>query len=729
MPGRNPGPFATMLLPLYAAAVFVSAFLLFWVQPLFAKMVLPLLGGAPAVWNTAMVFFQLVLLAGYGYAHLLARGLRPRAQVLAHGVVLGLGLIALPIAVPHGAEPPADGSPVIWLLGLLALGVGLPFWALSATAPLLQAWFARTGNTRGGDPYFLYAASNLGSLLSLLAFPFALEPGFSLGSQARVWMGGYIALIILAMLCGGSMRSGEITDRVALPRASWRQRGTWIILAALPSSLLLGVTTHISTDVAAAPLLWVVPLALYLLSFVIAFAGGGLRVGAGLLKLQAGLLVGVGILMLAAVALRVGSLATQLLVHLGSFFVTALVCHAELARRRPPVGNLTEFYLYMSIGGAAGGMFNALAAPSLFDGTYEYPLALVGACALRALCPGAPRGWRVLDLAAPLLLGLFVAGFALAWPDTAGGGIGARALLLMPAALALYGFSPRPARFALGLAAMLVATPIVRDATDLLHQERSFFGVHRVVLTESGQRTALFHGQTLHGAQLRDPAARHRPLGYYSSLGPAGQVFAALPQARRIGVVGLGTGALACLARPGQSLTFFEIDPTVARIARDRRWFTFLEDCAPEATIEIADGRLALARRSTDRFDILVVDAFSSDSIPMHLLTREAMALYLDRLTPGGVLLLHISNLYLDLPPVVAAAIADLGASARVQLYGPDAGAHAQGAGASHWAVVAPDGRALAMLDGDARWEPLRAAQGARPWTDDFSDLLGALAR
>ena len=692
-------------------------------------MILPLLGGAPAVWNTAMVFFQLALLAGYFYVHLLTRHLSSRAQVGVHGAVLALGFVVLPFAVPAGLVPPADTTPIPWLLGILAMGVGLPFLALSATAPLLQFWFTRSGATRGADPYFLYAASNLGSLLSLLAFPFLLEPGLSLRDQTRLWTACYGGLIAIVLLCAWRLSPATPAAITTAARPAWRDRAAWIALAALPSSLLLGVTTHISTDIAAAPLLWVVPLALYLLSFVIAFAGSGLRLGGGLLKLQAGLIVGVGVLMLAAAALQVGSLAAQLTIHLGSFFLTALVCHAELARRRPPAASLTHFYLALAIGGALGGTLNALLAPSLFSGAYEYDIALVAACALRILLPNAPREWRWMDLAAPAILFLFVAGFSLIWRDPASAGIAARALLLLPVALALYGFSPRPARFAVGLAAVLAATPLMRGATDLLHQERSFYGVHRVTLIDHNSKIALVHGQTLHGAQFRDPARRRETLGYYSRFGPAGQAFAARPQAQRIGVIGLGTGAQACLSHPGQNVTFFEIDPTVVRIARDPSWFSYLADCAPNAEIDVGDGRLALVRRVDDRFDILVVDAFSSDAIPMHLLTREAIALYIDRLAPDGVLLLHISNLYLNLPPVVAAAAASLGLAGRIQLYAPDPPAVAQGAGTSHWAVLARGEAALGTLAMDARWLPLPAAPGARIWTDDFSDLIGALLR
>lgn len=380
--------------------------------------------------------------------------------------------------------------------------------------------------------------------------------------------------------------------------------------------------------------------------------------------------------MLAAVALQVSSLPTQLGLHLAAFFMTALLGHAELARRRPDVARLTEFYLCMSLGGALGGTVNALAAPVLFSGPYEYELALVAACALRVLMltgagAGVSRGWRASDL----------------W---------------VPAAL-------------------------VRDATEWLHQERNFFGAHRVVLTQDGERIALLHRHTMHGMQMRDPARKTEPLGYYSTLGPAGQVFAALTAARAVGVVGLGAGAQACLARPGQSVTFFEIDRVMARIAWDDRWFSYLSRCAPGAEIRIGDGRLALAGWQGPLFDLLVVDAFSSDAIPMHLLTREAVALYLDRLEPHGVLLLHVSNLYLM--PVVAAAVERLGAAGLAQLYVPDAAAAARGAGASHWIVVARDAAALAPLAGDGRWQALRAPAGQRAWTHDFSDLLGTLKR
>jgi spermidine synthase len=722
-----------MLIPVYATALFLSAFLLFWIQPLFTKMVLPLLGGTPAVWNTAMMFFQLMLLAGYAYAHLLTRSVRPGRQVWVHGAVAALALGFLPIGVAAGWTPPRDHSPVFWLVGLLAASLGLPFFVLAASAPLLQTWFARTGHRLGADPYFLYAASNLGSLLALAAFPALLEPSLTLGQQSLAWALLYGLLLLLLGAC--ALPARQIAAQTAGPTAPARppvaSAGTrqiliWIALAAVPSSLLLGVTNYIATDLASVPLLWVVPLGLYLLSFILAFSPrlrGDLRWA---LKGQAaGLLLVTTLILLALVFSHGAPIELQVLAHLLTFFLTAVICHTELANRRPGVELLTPFYLCMSAGGAIGGMFNALLAPALFSSTYEYYLGLVAACALRAVIGRRAERLVIGDILYPAALAalLIAAVTFLGEPEQIT--LALRGALLMGCALPLYGFSDRPWRFTLGVAAMLGSALVLDGSADILHQDRSFFGVNRVKRIEGGSRLAFIHGTTMHGSEFTDPSLWREPLAYYSRTGPAGQLLATRPGTHSVAAIGLGTGALACYRQPGQDWQFFEIDPAVARIARDTRYFHYLSECAGDTPIILGDGRLSLQAVPDGSEDVIVVDAFSSDAIPLHLLTREALQLYLQKLSPHGTVLLHISNLYLDLAPVVATLAASVGATAEHQLYQPSAAERASGAGPAEWVAIARDPADLDFLD--ARWQRLTPVPGARVWTDDFSNIVSAI--
>jgi spermidine synthase len=702
---------------IFGAAIFLSAFLLFWVQPLFSKMVLPLLGGSPSVWNTAMMFFQLALLAGYGYAHLLThRVARLRSQIAIHGAVIVGGLFFLPFAVAKNLIPPTIGSPIPWLVGLLAISVGWPFFALAASAPLVQAWFARSGHRQSDDPYFLYAASNSGSLLALLAFPVLFEPMLTLAGQARAWMFGFGALILIFAAMGVFLaRTTEqavlVTESPASVASSpWRQRLTWVALAFVPSSLLLGVTTYITTDIASAPLLWVVPLGLYLLSFIIAFARQTLLRPELTLKAQAiGILVVATMVTLVLLFERRGPVFVVAGVHLLTFFVTAVLCHTELARRRPGIALLTEFYFCMSIGGALGGVFNALVAPLLFSTDYEYYLALVGACALRALIKGEAKGMNSKDLAYPLILSAVVAVVAYESIDTGMLGPIGRVIFLLPCAMALYSFTERPFRFAFGVAAMIGSALLVQSSVDVLLTERNFFGINRVKLIEGGVKTALIHGTTMHGTEFTAPNLRREPLAYYARSGPIGQMMALGGFRRDVAAIGLGSGALACYRKPGERWTFFEIDGAVEKIARDTR------------------GRLSLKASRDHSYDLIIVDAFSSDSIPMHLLTREALRLYLSKLKSRGVILFDISNEYLDLAPVLTTLVKSVGAVGRHQIYQPSPSEVARGASASEWMAIAASDADLDFLRPEKRWQVMSPGASAAPWTDDFSNIIGVM--
>ena len=719
---------------IFGAAIFLSAFLLFWVQPLFSKMVLPLLGGSPSVWNTAMMFFQLVLLAGYGYSHLLTQRVAGlRTQIAIHGAVIAGGLLFLPFAVARTLIPPTSGSPIPWLIGLLALSVGWPFFALAASAPLVQAWFARSGHRQSDDPYFLYAASNSGSLLALLAFPILFEPTLTLAGQARAWAFGYGAFIAVLAVLGVALSR---TDGQTAPGAklqtpgsssAWTQRLIWIALAFVPSSLLLGVTTYITTDIASAPLLWVVPLGLYLLSFIIAFARQTLLRPEWTLKAQSvGILVVATMVTLVLLFERRGPVFVVAGVHLLTFFVTAVLCHTELARRRPGVALLTEFYFCMSIGGALGGIFNALVAPLLFSTDYEYYLALVGACALRVFVSGEAKGVNIRDVVFPLILAAVVAAVSYESVDKGMLGPLGRVLFLVPCALALYAFTARPLRFAFGVAAMVGSALLVQSSVDVLLTERNFFGINRVKLIEGGSKTALIHGTTMHGTEFTAPGLRREPLAYYARSGPAGQLMALGGIRNDVAAIGLGTGALACYRKSGERWTFFEIDAAVEKIARDTRYFHYLSDCGVPKII-LGDGRLSLKATPDHSYDLIIVDAFSSDSIPMHLLTREALALYLSKLRSRGVVLFNISNDYLELAPVLTTLVKSVGAAARHQLFQPSPADVAKGATASEWMAIAASESDLEFLRKEKRWQVVKTDVDPAPWTDDFSNIIGAM--
>jgi predicted O-methyltransferase YrrM len=736
------------VLILFGVTIFVGASLLFLVQPMFARMALPLLGGAPAVWNTAMVFYQAVLLAGYAYAHVTMRWLGTHRQAGLHLLVLLLPLIALPIALPPGWTPPGNTSPIPWLLALLTVAVGLPFFAVSATSPIIQAWFAATGQRSVRDPYVLYAASNLGSLLALLAYPALVERLLRLDKQSRLWAWGYGGLVVLAAGCalvlwrarsagnaeglGGAPEpappNNTARDGADRPVTAAR-RVRWVVLAAVPSSLMLSVTTYLSTDIAAIPLLWIVPLAIYLLTFTFVFGRRRLvphRIWVELLP------VALLPLVLVLVVRANEPLALVIPTHLVTFFIAAMVCHGELAQDRPDPRHLTGFYLWLSVGGVVGGAFTGLLAPLVFTNILEYPLVV----ALLPLLPSwPPSAWqgrtrRLLDVVLPLGLGVLTVGLivGLERAGVASGVIGPALGLVTLLCLA---FWRRPVRFALGLAMLLVAGSVYRGQEgQLLFAERSFFGVSRVTRSPNGDYHMLMHGTTLHGMQSLSPARRREPLTYYHANGPLGQFLAATqapaPGPRRaVAVVGLGAGSLACYGRPEERWTFYEIDPTVLRIASDPRFFTFLRDCPPKVFVILGDARLTLAHAPA-AYDLIILDAYSSDSPPLHLITLDAVRLYLSKLAPGGMLFFNISNRHLVLEPVLAAIAGAAGLAVRVRddplIEDAD---RRLGKVESQWVAMARRGEDLGVLQHDPLWKAAATPDRA-PWTDNFASLLTA---
>jgi len=730
------------MVALYALTLFLSAALLFAAEPMMGKLILPLLGGTPAVWNTCVMFFQLELLAGYLYAHLAATRLRFGTQAAVQLGLLAAGLLTLPLAVP-AVPPDAVERPIATVVLLLARSAGLPLLAIAATAPLLQRWLATTPHPAAKDPFFLYAASNLGSLIALVAYPFAIEPALRLVTQRWAWSGAYAGLLALTAVCAWHVRravparTGSETPSSVEPQATerttvtWWQRGRWLLLAFVPSSLMLGVTTYISTDVAAVPLLWVATLGLYLLTYVLAFArrqGMPVRWASGLLAFAVA-----GVLFCMAPDVDV-NLVAALPVHLAALFLAAFVCHAQLANERPLAVSLTEYYLWISLGGLMGGVFNTLVAPAVFTETIEYPLALVLAAFLRPSAPAVrPRArWRLAaDLAVPLAV-VFVAlnvpsSLKVPFTSLAVGGPAFAAAAPIAVALA---FSSSSLRFGIAVAAVLAAPMLGRASSGsrVLHVERTFFGVLRVV--QKGDVHELIHGTTAHGAQFTRPENRCEPLTYYARTGPVGQLFTSfVGEYTKLNVAGIGLGAatIAAYAQPYQQWTFFEINPAVERIARNPTYFTYLSDCAQRHRVVIGDARMQLGFQPDGRFDLMVFDAFSSDTIPLHLVTREALALYLSKLEPRGVMAFHISNRYLDLSPFLGDLARDARLSALLRDDGrPSEEELAAGKVPSTWMIMARYPADFGFLQGDPRWVP--APVSGRPvWTDDYASVLPAL--
>lgn len=695
----------------FATAIFAGATLVFLVQPMVARMVLPLFGGSQAVWTTSMLFFQAVLLAGYGYAHASTRLLGPSRQPIVHAVVLVLAVAALPIG--RGlALPPADASPSLWLLGVLAVTVGAPFFVVTTASPLLQHWLATSGHAAGRDPYFLYAAGNAGSLIALLTYPFVVEPLLTLDQQARLWSIGYV---LFALLCLGCLivarRGGPLAQsasaRARVPSLAWRTRARWVATALVPSSLMLGVTTYVSTDVASFPLLWVLPLAIYLLTFVVTFARRPLvtpYAAARILPLPTALVFAE---MLGAVALP---LPVTLLAHLLVLFFAGTLAHGRLAEERPAPERLTEFYFLLSLGGVLGGALNALVAPLVFDSVLEYPLVLVLALALRR----GGRG-RIFDLVP--VLAVFsgcLAGLAVVQSVSA-----ARAILVGAVVACLAIGARRPLRLTLSFACL---TLLVAAGSAGLHTERTFFGVLRV--TEQDGERRLFHGTTIHGVERFAGPLAGEPLAYYGRRGPLGDVFAAYPRFDRVDAIGLGVGTLAAYGRPGERLTFYELDPAIARVAGDPRFFTYLLDARADVEIVLGDGRRTIARVPDGTSDLVIVDAFSSDSVPVHLLTREALELYVRKLRPGGLIAFHVTNRHLELAPVVTRAARALGLAAVER---NDRAEGARGTRTpSRWLVIARSPERLEPLLERSGWRNPKVSAG-RVWTDDYSNVLSVV--
>jgi hypothetical protein len=710
---------------LFTLTIFTSALLLFFVQPLFTRLVLPQIGGAAAVWTTAMLFFQTVLIGGYVYAHLLTRHLSVRNQIITHLTLLCLAMLFLPLAVPESWSYDANRPVVTQTLWLYALGVGLPFGVLSANAPLIQSWYRRSGGPNADDPYFLYSASNLGSLVALLAFPLVAEPLVGISAIAIGWSVGFVALGGLLLMAGLAARGPLVQDVVvanhaAASRPSLRVLGIWAFLAFIPSSLMLGVTSKISMDIGSFPLVWVLPLALYLLTFVVVFSAKARLTGGWL-----GLGFPVALALLVFLTFKPSGSWTSFTLLLASFFYVSLFAHRLLFEARPDARYLTVFYITMSVGGALGGIFNSIVAPLAFNRLDELVITIALSSVLFLSGRGlkSPRDVALGVLAVvPVMLPLVDV-----IPAFATGSVvmrtGLASLILLGATMA---FRHRPLAATTVVVLMLGLWTMV-SRQDVVLEARSFFGPH-IVKDTAGKRI-YSNGTTVHGAEfLADFGGRPRPLSYYHRDGAMAEVLASDrgKAAKTIGIVGLGVGSLACYGQPGQDWHFYEIDKKVVDIALDPTLFTFMSECGKEAEIHLGDARIVLERQTDIRYDILIIDAYSSDAVPVHLATQEALALYRDRLAPGGLLLFHISNRFYDLSQPLAAATDALGMQSRIKQHTPDAAGVADGDVVSTVMIMAEDAAALGAIATDATWSSLDQAD-SQPWTDDHSDLLSAM--
>ncbi len=715
---------------LFVATILTGSFLLFLIQPMVARMALPRLGGAPNVWNSAMLVYQALLLAGYWYAHRLSRQPIARQRRL-HLALFAVALLTLPVGLVQ-MSPPSPGSEVFWVPALLALSIGPVFFLVSAQAPLMQRWYSL--HPDAGEPWALYAASNLGSFAGLVAYPLLAEPLLPIRAQAWLWSAGYLALLVLIALCSRTrMGLSDTAAVVPVPaeRVPAKRLVMWIALAAVPSGLMLSTTTHLTTDIFAMPLLWVIPLGIYLLSFVIAFSDR--RGGANLLSLLAWpMILGIGGL---AMISQGSNGLLPVIASVALLFFVCVALHARLYDLRPAPDQLTGFYLAMSAGGALGGLFTALIAPLVFDWVWEHPLLVLAAAAL------LPRdrllAWIKLERIEPgaRLFSLAMVSAALAlmvWqlyainqtvPDNWN-------RWALTAGIAVLGLALVPWRaLALGL---LGAVMLVQGGLDTVNDSRegvrtrSYFGIYTVRDYPSRKLRTLAHGTTLHGQQSTELTTKCLPLSYYGPGSGAGIGFAnasqLFPGRPRLAVVGLGTGSLGGYARPGQSWTYFEIDEAVLGLSRQGK-FTFLRDCAPQARVALGDARINLGKVRAGAFDLLAIDAFSSDSIPLHLLTHEAFGVYLDALAPQGVLLVHISNRYFDLEPALAAEVTARGLHAAVREDSPPAESPWTG---STWVALTRDPgqlKALADIAPALKWRAL-TKPAPRPWSDDHASIL-----
>ncbi len=731
---------ASQMAWLFGTALFLSAFLLFCCEPMVGKMMLPLLGGAASVWITCLLFFQLMLLAGYIYAHLLEMFFDVRKQVLVHFLFMVVAFLFLPIRLSHISDGVGVTYPTAWLLGVLFKTVGFPFGILATTAPLLQNWLSKTRTEAGRDPYFLYAISNAGSLMALIAYPLLIEPNLGVHMQTLLWLGGYGLLLLMVFAPArivakasdhAPVRGHRSLQQSDVDRPSWRVRGYWTAAAFVPSALMLAVSNHILQNVVAAPFLWILPLAAYLVTFMVAF-GRRVRVSWELTSQ----IIPIVLLVLFPIVTSASAVPGRfnwLLIaeHIVLLVAASLLCHTALASRRPDPQYLTEFYFWIALGGALGGTFTAVVAPLLFSRVLEYPL-LVAFIPLFRATPGRNFRFRWTDgIYAAAVLGCL----AVVWVLGHWAGIDImRSTGTSAAANLVFVIVPLLARnrrigFALAFVVLFAGHPkglpaFLKGNAQSLHIARNFFGIKKVVYRPETNMRELSHGDTLHGLESLDPALAGEPLSYFHRTGPVGDVMQAISARldQHIGVVGLGTGSIAAYAGQHRRITFLDIDPQVYSIAKD--YFTFMSRCGSNCDVLIGDGRILVGTMPAHQFDLLILDAFNSDSIPAHLVSREAIQIYLSKLKPDGLILFHVSNRYLDVERLVAAVSTDAGLETFRRF---DSDEKATGKLTSKYVVAARRFEDLLMLPHSEQWTRVTKPHGFEPWTDDYSNMLALL--
>lgn len=724
------------LVAIFGTTLFLSAFLIFSVQPMTAKLLLPYLGGSPSVWNTAMVFFQAMLLAGYGYAHLIARYLPLSIQIGIHLAILGACAFFLPIALPPDVAPPVDGQ-ALWQLGLMLTIIGGPFFVLAASAPLFQHWFASSGHPDAENPYFLYAVSNAGSMAALLGYPFLIEPFLKLSHQSGLWLGLYILLLACVAVCGLLVFRGRKPAPIGeaatgILKPTWKDRAIWIGLAFIPSSLLLGVTTHITTDIATAPFLWIIPLTLYLLTFIIAFSRREV-VSLPMLRDLAGYGLCLILLTYVYISFRSSPLYFSLF-HLIGFMTCAQLCHSQLAALKPRAAYLTEFFLLISLGGVIGGIFNALIAPQIFVSPYEYPLVLFLTGLViwgfsREKTPNAPkkRKTMLMDPQAIFLMAIGALCVAMIAKDQTVQIIGCVVMLFM-----MFVCVPHRGAFALLLAITLFVFEDVKmwaKHREVLATERDYFGIMTVY--KNGDTHSLEHGTTMHGAQYMDER-RMTPTTYYSPKGPAADLFHHLDARSgtpvQIAGLGLGVGSIACYSAPNRFFDFYEISKAVVDIAQNADYFTYLRDCGSPYRIILGDARLKIQESPNAYYDLIFIDTFSSDNIPVHVMTEEAIWTYLSKLKQGGIIAFHISNRYMDLRYPLSAIAENMGllAAFRFHIASPENRTAPRDSN-SLYVIMSRTPEDMAYFTKEKGWLLLPAKDGFRPWRDDYANVPGAM--
>ncbi len=760
----------TLIRYLFIVTLCLSAFLLFLIQPMFTKLVLPLLGGAPAIWNTAMVFFQAMLLAGYIYAHFLSSTFRLRTQITVHLIIMAVAILFLPIAIPLGFETPSENWPTSWLLWLFMSSIGLPFFIISANAPLLQDWFRSTNDEHANDPYFLYAASNVGSIAALAAYPLFIEFFFGLKSQGWLWSYGFAALLVLILFCSSTLKGKGIipiplkeelketvkAEKESPPKIS--DYAYWIVLAFVPSALLLSVTNKITTDLLATPLLWVIPLGLYLLTYVIVFSQNPIISNKFVAALAPYFLLAIALVRVTTT--QIDTIFLYIAGSLISFFIIALYCHGRLATARPPAKYLTNFYIAMSFGGVLGGIFIGIIAPIIFSNIYEYALLLIIVALLmpknsktiiaiinRRIGPKANSYYA--DIIIPFVIVCLVFLIRLIQSDDVLALNLIAALIAALILLLLIESVGRPVRLAFGTAICLFISGQISGISDeFVFQERSFFGVYTVQEhsleaqnyqgPEKEIRIAK-HGTTIHGVQFTKSL---EPLSYYHYDTGLGLLLKSYQENNKpltqVGAIGLGTGTAVCYRRPGQQWTFFEIDPLVEDMARNASLFTYMSECADDTQVVIGDARLSLLNIKDKTYDLLIADAFSSDSIPIHLLTEEAIKLYRDKVREDGLIILHVSNRYFNLEPIVAVTSQAAGLHSRIYHYMRDEDEKSRKPYHfdSSWIALAREEKHLDQLipltkgqkkGVENHWRELAYDTSHKIWTDDYSNVLSAL--